>query len=81
MRLIRVLAWYEKDPGSRQLGEAELTGVDLATLQEIFRVEASNPMYACWPVGLYHAKRLQPYTNVPINLAKYEYFVECYSES
>ncbi len=72
----RMIRWYEKPPGDKLVGEAELVGITLAELQELFGANASDSMCDCWPVGKDHAGGLAPFLSVPIKLNDYEYFVE-----
>jgi hypothetical protein len=72
----RMIRWFEKVPGNKLVGEAELQGVSLADLQELFGAHSTDPMYDCWPVGKDHARGLAPFLSVPIKLDDYEYFVE-----
>jgi hypothetical protein len=77
MTEVRVLRWYEKEPGNELVGEAELLGVSLAELQKLFRVPAADQMYDCYPVDERHIEYLRQCVRSEINLSKYDYFVEC----
>lgn len=66
----------EEDP----LDEIPLPNVDTATLQSLFGQPQDNPMYDVYPVSEEQAKRLQFYVGHPLDLRKYDYFVECVAE-
>ena len=70
----RLVRWYE--PDDELVGEAPLGDVPLSALQAIFRVPPSDPMYDCWRVGPEHLPALAPYLPVPVDLARFSYFVE-----
>ena len=72
----RMLRWFEKSTGDSLAGEAELCDVTLPDLQDIFGVPQGDPMYDCWPVRAEHLPALSPYVPVPIDLTKFDYFVE-----
>ncbi len=74
--MIRTLAFYEK--GADELaGEYRLSGMDLPKLQALFGVNLDNPMYDVWPVGPAEMKVLKAHVDGPIDLEKYDYFLEC----
>jgi hypothetical protein len=72
----RMIRWFEKLPGDKLVGEAELQGVTLAELQELFGARPPDLMQDCWPVRKHHVRGLMPFLSVPIKLDDYEYFVE-----
>ncbi len=77
--VIRVLVKYPKD-GDFPLSEFELEGVELQKLQLLFQESPDEPMYDCYQVSKGQAKDLQKYVNEKIDLAFYDYFLECYSK-
>ncbi len=76
--VVRVLAKYPKDDDF-PVDELELRGVELQELQVLFQEPPDEPMYDCYPVSKTQAKSLQKYVNEKIDLASYDYFVECYA--
>ena len=72
----RMIRWFQKDPGEEFVGEATLRDVDLGELQRLFSVPRDNPMYESYPVRQEHVSTLQAHVDVPIELDRYEYFVE-----
>lgn len=74
-KVVRVLEWYEKDPGDCLIGEEVLLGVTLEELQEIFEIEKSNPMYDCYKVEIKEANKLQNFIKTKIDTEQYNYFV------
>jgi hypothetical protein len=79
--VMRVLRWYEKE-GDALIGEAELVGLELSPLQNLFGEWPEDPLYyACYPVRASHLEELEKYlpSQLLIDLERYEYFVECES--
>lgn len=72
---VRVLEWYEKDPGDRLVGEEVLLVITLEELQEIFEIEKNNPMYDCYKVEMKEANKLLKFIKTEINAEQYDYFV------
>lgn len=75
-KLERTLSFFSKlDEGL--VGEYPLDGVSLDALRSLFGVDAGDPMYEIYPVGPAQMGRLRAMINQPIDLSKYDYFVEC----
>ncbi|MDQ2687745.1 MAG: cloacin immunity family protein [Armatimonadota bacterium] len=74
-----VLSAYRKQE-DYPVDERPLPHVDTAILQKLFGQPLDNPMYDVYPVSEEQAKRLQPYAGHPLDLRKYDYFVECVGE-
>jgi hypothetical protein len=72
----RTLSFFEKQ-GDAFIGEYPLIGIDLPALQKLFGVDLGDPMYDVWPVGPNEAAVLRHHVDGPIDLSKYDYFVEC----
>lgn len=75
-QIVRVLRWYEKS-GDRLVGETPLPQLPLAELQMLFGESEDNPMYDCYPVQAAQALKLQPTIAKKLDLASYNYFLEC----
>lgn len=71
----RVLRWFDRE-SDELVGSAPLRGIGLPTLQQMFDVPSDNPMYDCFPVTPSQASQLQAYVDVPIELNRFDYFVE-----
>ncbi|MGH9646986.1 MAG: DUF7683 domain-containing protein [Bryobacteraceae bacterium] len=78
-KVVRVLEAFRKDTETLAF-ETPLRDIGLRTLQMIFGVPESNPMYDCWPVEVGHVPLLQPYVDCSIDLDRYDYFVSAYTE-
>jgi hypothetical protein len=76
MRLRRELRWFDKT-SEECAGWCELVGVRLDELQRVFGVAQEDSMYGCFPVSEHHVAYLAAYAQVPIDLDRYDYFVEC----
>lgn len=76
--VVRILTKFQK-AGDDLLDEFELEGVELQELQVLFQEPPDEPMYDCYPVSKTQAKSLQKYVNEKIDVASYDYFVECYA--
>jgi len=77
-RVARVLASYAKDSGEL-VNEYPLRGIGLDRLQCLFDVPRENPMYDCWIVGHQHAAALQAFVSGPIDLDRFDFFVESHT--
>jgi len=60
--------------------DVPLNDWSLETLQTIFGVPKSDPMYDCWTVKKEHVLALQAHVDSPIDLDRYDYFVSAYTE-
>ncbi len=76
--VVRIITKFQKE-GDDLLDEVELKGIELNVLQSLFNRPLDDPMYLCYPVSKTQAKSLQKYVNEKIDLASYDYFVECYA--
>ena len=79
VKVVRVLEAFRKDTGALVF-DAPLIDLNLETLQMIFDVPKSDPMYDCWPVKEEHAPLLRPHVDCSIDLDRYDYFVSAYTE-
>ncbi|MGH2414485.1 MAG: DUF7683 domain-containing protein [Microcystaceae cyanobacterium] len=74
----RWVRWFRRD-GDEFVGEAQLVGVALSQLKQVFTPFPDDPlMYYCYPVET--AKQvefLSLWLNGELDLEAYEYFVEC----
>ncbi len=76
-KIVRVLRWFEKD-GNSLINEKVLANINLAELQEIFKVSSSNPMYDCYLLESdEQIKFFQNLLNCQPNTELYDYFLEC----
>jgi len=71
----RHISWYAKE-GDEFIADENMVDFELNSLQELFQVEAENPMYDCWEVKEQHVKMLQKCVRHIINIKIYDYFVE-----
>jgi len=71
-----MLSWFEK-AGDRLVGQAPLKGIAPAQLRRWFALPTDDPVYDSLPVGPEHAAKLNRYVDVPIDLHRYDYFIEC----
>lgn len=74
--VVRLLRWFEKDPGDRLVGEAVMLNAELEELQALFNVPSDNPMYDCWPVEPAQAPAISALAAVPVDLSQFDYYVE-----
>ena len=79
VKVARVLEAFRKDTGALVF-DAPLVDLNLETLQMIFDVPKSDPMYDCWPVKEEHVPLLRPHVDCSIDLDRYDYFVSAYTE-
>ncbi|MHB1155642.1 MAG: DUF7683 domain-containing protein [Phycisphaerales bacterium] len=70
-----VLRWFDRK-SDEMAGSAPLRGIHLATLQQLFGRSKADPMYDCYPVTARQTPRLQSCVDAPIQLDRYDYFVE-----
>jgi len=73
---MRTLTWYDKR-SDEWLGEARLRAVRTPLLRKVFGAPVRDPMYDAYRVEQRHVPALRKWTDVQINLEKYDYFVEC----
>lgn len=78
-KVIWVLQAYQKE-GDAFVEEWPLRGISLSMLHDLFQQPQDDPMYDVYPVHEAQAECLQVYTNHPIDLQAYDYFVECHAE-
>lgn len=72
----RYLGIYERE-GDRFLGQLEFEPPPgLTRLQAIFGCSIGDLMYDCFPIAEEHANALGPYLNAPLELNRYDYFLE-----
>jgi len=71
----RVLRYFGKSD-ELLAGEHVLPDLDVELLQDIFMVEASNPMYDSFPVGEKQAKLLALLSPFNFDFEKFDYFLE-----
>jgi len=76
VNVVRTVAFFDKRT-EELVGEYPLVGIDLPTLQALFRVEPEDPMYDVWAVGPAEAALLRNHVIGNIDLERYDYFVEC----
>jgi len=79
VKVVRVSEAFRKDTGALVF-DAPLVDLNLETLQMIFDVPKSDPMYDCWPVKEEHVPLLRPHVDCSIDLDRYDYFVSAYTE-
>jgi hypothetical protein len=78
--LERTLAFYSKDDDNL-VGEYPLAGVPLADLRDLFGLSGDDPMIEVFPVGHRQTEYLGRKVPAPIDLSRYDYFVECHELS
>jgi hypothetical protein len=71
----RWLRWFAKS-GDELIGEVPLDSLSLDALRALFGAPAHDPMYDSFPVRTEHIAILQSKVNHPIDLERYDYFVE-----
>ena len=72
----RFLSKYRKGSDRPETEEIDLSNVPLQVLQSIFGEPETEPMYVVYDVELPHAKALQPYISVPLDIQQFDYFLE-----
>jgi hypothetical protein len=77
--LVRVLEWFEKDPGDALVGRAELHGATLRDLQRPWGLPADDPMVDCYPVGEMQRDAVAAWAGMTLDLERADYFVSCYT--
>jgi hypothetical protein len=65
--------------GEKLIVELPLESAPLEVLQECFCESKDNPMYDSYKIEEEQAKILQKYASVPIELDKFDYYLECES--
>jgi hypothetical protein len=75
--LERVVEWYEKAPGDALVSEQRLCGVQLAELQKLWSLPATDPMVLCYPVGEAQRPYIEAHTGLSLRLDEFDYFVVC----
>lgn len=53
-----------------------LIDVPLILLQELFGIEADNPMYDCYPIGKTQEAFFKKYSEINFDFDRFEYFLE-----
>lgn len=71
----RVIRWFNRDT-DELAGSAPMLNLDLRALQAMYDRPSDDPMYDCYPIGPIQATQLQAYVGVPIDLTRYDYFIE-----
>lgn len=79
-QVVRVLEWYEKDPGERLVGEEELVGVPLEALRDALRADDPDDpaLFLPYEVEPEDVPALQALVRHRIDLGAYDYFVAAY---
>ena len=70
----RVIRYFDKVDES-YIDEV-LLDVPLASLQELFGVDADNPMYDCYPIEKAQEAFFKTYSKINFNFDRFEYFLE-----
>jgi hypothetical protein len=78
--VVRVVRWFDKS-SDRLVGEAVMASARLEELQALFDVAPDNPMYDSWIVGPNQAGALSRMTGVPVDLDRFDYFVDAHAAS
>jgi hypothetical protein len=78
MMISRTLSYYRKKSDS-PAGEYPLTNVTMESLRTLFGVSSDNPMFDVYPVGPEQVPLLQEVLRRPLDLDRYDYFVECHA--
>ena len=78
-KVVWVLQAYQKE-GDAFVAEWPLKDISINTLHNLFQQPQDDPMYDSYPVSKQQLKALQSHTDHPIDLQKYDYFVECYAK-
>ena len=60
------------------LREIPLKKASRSQLRKLFNRPTDDPMYDSYPVTKTQTQALQPLISEPIDLKRYDYFVECY---
>lgn len=74
--VVRLVRWFEKDPGRNLISEAILPDATLAELQALFDVPPGDPMYDCWAVGPAQAAAIAAWAGFPLDLDRYDDLIE-----
>lgn len=69
------------DKASEELVREIPLDVPLRRLQEIFGESADDPMYEGYLLTAALAAQIQPYASEPIDVARYDCFLDCYRHS
>lgn len=76
---VRVLEWYEKDPGEALVGDEELQGITVAELHALLQASDDDPdLHDAYEVEPHEVERLQQAVQHRIDLSAYDYFVAAY---
>lgn len=76
---VRVLEWYEKDPGEALVGDEVLQGITVAELHALLRASDDDPdLHDVYEVEPGEVARLQQAVQHRIDLGAYDYFVAAY---
>ncbi|MEP0548748.1 MAG: hypothetical protein ABJF88_17565 [Rhodothermales bacterium] len=80
--VLRVLEWYEKDPGIELVGEEALRGIGLDELLALFTPFVEDPvLFYKYEVGAKEAEMLQRAVQHQIDLGTYDYLIAAYQKS
>ena len=77
--LVRVVEWFEKDPGNALLGWAELKDLELAELQARWGMSAGDPMLESIEVTEDQRLDVERWAGIGVDLANADYFVSAYA--
>lgn len=78
----RCVTQFKKDGTEDLVRDYELRGVRVAQLQKLFDAGADDPQMAlCYPVTEKQRTFIEELIGEPLNLRKYDYFVEAYTDS
>ncbi|OWK45660.1 DUF7683 domain-containing protein [Fimbriiglobus ruber] len=79
-KVLRFLRWYDS-ANETIVGEVELRGVDLPTLQQLVGAPPADLLYDCWPIPHARLPELAAFVEVPIASERRAYFLEANTES
>lgn len=78
----RCVTQFKKDGTEEFVRDYDLRGVRTIQLQRLFGVGADDPrMVLCYPVTENQRLAIERLLGEPLNLRKYDYFVEAYAEA
>jgi hypothetical protein len=76
-KIERVVRWFEKE-GDELVGEKIISNDNLEHLQQLFGIDAKNPMYDCYLVeSTEQINYVQNLLNFELDTESYDYFIEC----
>jgi len=76
--LERTMTFYSKTDEALA-GERVLAGLDLSSLQRLFGTAGDDSMFDSYPVGPEEAAVLGRFVPEPLDLLRFDYFVECHA--